>query len=77
MLTRLITARFQAILYASGTGSGAIACPIDIFKCKEGQTCGETSCRYEYDDRVVTVHRANSFTSEVAMVVVHCGKRVR
>jgi hypothetical protein len=49
---------------------------LTFFKCKEGQTCGETSCQYEYDDRVVTVHRANSFTSEVAMVVVHCKKRV-
>lgn len=76
MLTRLITARFQAILYASGTGSGAIACPIDIFKCKEGQTCGETSCQYEEDDRVKAVHRAKSFIFEVATAVVRCKKRV-
>ena len=76
MLTRLITARFQAILYASDPGSGAIACPIDIFKCKEGQTCGETSCQYEEDDRVKAVHRAKSFIFEVATAVVRCKKRV-
>lgn len=55
--------------------AGQLHVRLTCFKCKEGQACGEKSYPCEYDDRVEADHRANSFTFEVATVVVHCKKR--